>query len=62
MIFQIKQSFHFVVMGGSGLSRTPETIKEKLKDSKVITNGFEIYRSDIEKASNELDGWLKELN
>ena len=32
--------------------QTALTIKEKLKDSKVITNGFEIYRSDIEDASN----------
>lgn len=60
--FSNKTIIPFCSHGGSGLSRTPETIKEKLKDSKVITNGFEIYRSDIEEASNELDVWLKELN
>lgn len=60
--FSNKTIIPFCSHGGSGLSGTPETIKEKLKDSKVITNGFEIYRSDIEDASNELDGWLKELN
>lgn len=60
--FSNKTIIPFCSHGGSGLSRTPETIKEKLKDSRVITNGFEIYRSDIEEASNELDAWLKELN
>lgn len=60
--FSNKTVIPFCSHGGSGLSRTPETIKEKLKDSKVITNGFEIYRSDIEEASDELDAWLKELN
>lgn len=60
--FSNKTIIPFCSHGGSGLSGTPETIKEKLKDSKVITNGFEIYRSDIEEASNELDVWLKELN
>lgn len=60
--FSNKTIIPFCSHGGSGLSRTPETIKEKLKDSKVITNGFEVYRSDIEEASNELDAWLKELN
>lgn len=60
--FSNKTIIPFCSHGGSGLSRTPETIKEKLKDSQVITNGFEIYRSDIEEASDELDAWLKELN
>ena len=60
--FSNKTVIPFCSHGGSGLSKTPETIKEKLKDSKVITNGFEIYRSDIEEASDELDAWLKELN
>ena len=60
--FSNKTVIPFCSHGGSGLSRTPEAIKEKLKDSKVITNGFEIYRSDIEEASDELDAWLKELN
>lgn len=60
--FSNKTISPFCSHGGSGLSGTPETIKEKLKDSNVITNGFEIYRSDIEEASNELDVWLKELN
>lgn len=60
--FSNKTVIPFCSHGGSGLSRTPETIKEKLKDSKVITNGFEIYRSDIEEASDGLDALLKELN
>lgn len=38
----------FCTHGGSGLSRTPQTIKNKLNNATVITNGFEIYRTNME--------------
>ena len=59
--FSGKTVVPFCTHGGSGLSGTPQTIKTELKEAKVITNGFEIYRLNMEEASNEVDTWLKEL-
>ena len=59
--FSGKTVVPFCTHGGSGLSGTPQTIKTVLKEAKVITNGFEIYRLNMEEASNEVDTWLKEL-
>ena len=47
--------------GGSGLSCTPQTIKNKLKDADVITNGFDIYWANMEETPNKVDAWLKKL-
>lgn len=32
-----------------------ENIKNKLKDADVITNGFDIYRSNMEETPNKVD-------
>ena len=59
--FSGKTVVPFCTHGGSGLSGTPQTIKTELKEAKVITNGFEIYRLNMEEAPSEVDTWLKEL-
>ena len=59
--FSGKTVVPFCTHGGSGLSGTPKTIKNKLNGANVITNGFDIYRSNMEDAQNEVDSWLKEL-
>lgn len=51
----------FCTHGGSGLSGTPTTIKNKLSDATVITNGFSLSRTNMEAAPNEVDSWLKEI-
>lgn len=59
--FSGKTVVPFCTHGGSGLSGTPQTIKNKLSGANVITNGFDIYRTDMESAPDEVDNWLKEL-
>jgi len=57
--FNGKTIIPFCTHGGSGLSGTPTTIKNKLSDSKVITNGFSISRSNMESADSNITSWLK---
>lgn len=59
--FSGKTIVPFCTHGGSGLSGTLQAIKNKLNGANVITNGFNIYRSDMEEAPNRVDIWLKEL-
>jgi len=59
--FNGKTIIPFCTHGGSGLSGTPTTIKNKLSDSKVITNGFSISRSNMESADSNITSWLKEI-
>ena len=59
--FSGKTVIPFCTHGGSGLSATPTTIKNKLDGANVITNGFELYRSNMDVAPTEVSNWLKEL-
>lgn len=52
----------FVTHGGSGLSGTPSKISNLLKDANVITNGYSIYRTNMEDAPKEVSAWLKEID
>ena len=59
--FSGKAVIPFCTHGGSGLSRTPQTIKNKLNNATVITNGFEIYRTNMEDSPSEIEAWLNEV-
>ena len=59
--FSGKTVIPFCTHGGSGLSRTPQTIKNKLNNATVITNGFEIYRTNMEDSPSEIEAWLNEV-
>lgn len=52
----------FCTHGGSGLSGTPRTIQNKLSNASVITDGFEIYRSNMNDAPSKIDEWLNKIN
>jgi len=59
--FNGKTIIPFCTHGGSGLSGTPTTIKNKLSDATVITNGFELSRSNMESADSKVTSWLEEI-
>ena len=59
--FSGKTVIPFCTHGGIGLSRTPQTIKNKLNNATVITNGFEIYRTNMEDSPSEIEAWLNEV-
>ena len=59
--FSGKTVIPFCTHGGSVLSRTPQTIKNKLNNATVITNGFEIYRTNMEDSPSEIEAWLNEV-
>lgn len=59
--FDGKTVIPFCTHGGSGLAGTPSTIAEKLDNADVILNGFELYRSDMESAPEEVDSWLSDI-
>lgn len=59
--FDKKKIIPFCTHGGSGLSGTPTTIKNKLSNSTVITNGFSLSRTNMEAAPEEVDSWLSQI-
>ena len=59
--FSGKTVIPFCTHGGSVLSRTPQTIKNKSNNATVITNGFEIYRTNMEDSPSEIEAWLNEV-
>lgn len=52
----------FSTHGGSGLSGTVKTIKDKLSNAKVEENAFTISRNNMENAPNEVNSWLEKID
>ncbi len=52
----------FCTHGGSGFSRTVQSIQEKQPGAKVQRNGFALSRSRMEKAPALVEEWLGELD
>lgn len=59
--FDGKTVVPFCTHGGSGLSGTPTTIANKIRNANVITNGFSISRSSMENSIVAVESWLKEI-
>lgn len=59
--FNGKTVVPFCTHGGSGLSGTPTTMKNKLSGATVITNGFSLSRTNMESAPKEVDSWLSSI-
>ena len=60
--FSGKTIVPFTVHGGSGFSRTIQTIRELQPNSTVVENGLSISRNSVSEAPNRVSEWLAELN
>lgn len=52
----------FTVHGGSGFSRTIDTIKQLQPDATVIEEGLAIYRNSVAEAESDVISWLSNLD
>lgn len=59
--FSGKTIIPFTTHGGSGFSRTIETITELQPDAEVISNGLSIYRDSVSGAESEVVDWVNGL-
>ncbi len=59
--FSGKTLIPFCTHGGSGFSRTIQTIQDKQPDATVIRNGYSLSRSRMERAPSSVSEWLKEI-
>jgi flavodoxin len=59
--FSGKKVIPFNTHEGSGASGTYNTIKNKLSNSNVITNGLAIRGANVRSSKSEVESWLKEL-
>ena len=60
--FSGKTIIPFTVHGGSGFSRTIQTISELQPDARVISEGFSISRSSVSGAEGDVEEWVNGLN
>ncbi len=60
--FSGKTIIPFTTHGGSGLSRTVQTIKELQPDVTVVENGLSISRNNVPDAQSEVSDWIAGLN
>ena len=51
----------FTTHGGSGFSRTIQTIEELQPDASVIEDGLSISRNDVPDAQGEVQAWISGL-
>ena len=51
----------FNTHGGSGFSRTISTIQELVPKANVITRGFTVYRSRVDRAEPDLKAWVQRM-
>ncbi len=51
----------FCTHGGSGFSRTIQTIQDKQPGATVIRDGYSLSRSRMERAPSGVTAWLKEI-
>ena len=59
--FSGKTIIPFVTHGGSGFSRTIDTIRELQPDANVIEDGLSISRNDVAKAESEVIEWAQSM-
>lgn len=50
----------FITHGGSGLSSTPEKIKQE-EPSATVTNGLAVYGDDVDSSNTDVTNWLNEI-
>lgn len=60
--FSGKTIIPFTTHGGSGFSRTIQTISELQPDATVISDGLSISRNSVSGAENEVVDWVNALN
>ena len=60
--FNGKTIFPFTVHGGSGFSRTIQTIQELQPNATVSTEGLSISRNSVSQAQAEVEAWVAGLN
>lgn len=56
-----KKLIPFVVSGGSGFSRTIETISKLEPNATVEKNGLSVYRTRVDGVQGEVKAWLKKI-
>lgn len=56
--FSDKTIIPFVTHGGSGFSRTLDTIKELEPDANVITDGLSVSRNSVADAQDDVIEWV----
>ncbi|MGN1180065.1 MAG: flavodoxin [Suilimivivens sp.] len=59
--FSSKTIIPFTTHGGSGFSRTIQTISELQPDATVISEGFSISRNSVSGAESDVVDWVKGL-
>lgn len=60
--FSGKTIIPFTTHGGSGFSRTIQTISELQPNATVISDGFSISRNDVSRAEGDVVDWVNSLN
>ncbi len=60
--FSGKTIIPFNTHGGSGFSRTVQTISELQPNATVRSDGLSISRNDVEGAESEVVNWVQSLN
>lgn len=60
--FSGKTIIPFTTHGGSGFSRTVETISELQPDANVVSDGLAISRESVSGAEGEVADWVENLN
>lgn len=60
--FSGKTIIPFTTHGGSGFSRTIQTISELQPDAAVISDGFSISRNSVSGAESDVVNWVSSLN
>lgn len=60
--FSGKTLIPFCTHGGSGFSRTIQTIQDKQPGATVIRDGYSLSRSRMERAPSGVAAWLKEID
>ena len=59
--FSGKTIIPFTTHGGSGFSRTIQTIAELQPDAEVISDGLSISRNNVPEAESEVINWVNGL-
>lgn len=60
--FSGKTIIPFTTHGGSGFSRTIQTISELQPNANVISDGLSIFRDNVSEAENDVVNWVNDLD
>lgn len=60
--FSGKTVIPFVTHGGSGFSRTVDTIAELEPEATMIKDGLSLSRNNVAEAQNDVTNWIQSLN